>query len=176
MRIGFFNANGLSGKADTILHFIVEKKIDIFIIAETWLKPSASTLIRNTFINITKPTNFILNNGGRRSLGGIMVVCNPKYRQALRTVEIDQDQDYIILRIENYIIGAAYLSPSANDAKLEQFMTNVQQHATDLQCEYVIMGDINARIGNFSGDTLTNKRGRQLIQIIHDLNLDILKG
>ena len=72
MRVGLFNANGLSGKADLILNFQKIEEIDIFIILETWLKSQDSSAILKPFVDLRQKDDLIIT-GGRRAVGGLLI-------------------------------------------------------------------------------------------------------
>ena len=91
----FFNANGLTGKAEDILDFAENEQCDIGIIVETWLRDTDSSIIRRPIFNVTKPSNEILLRGGRRGKGGILGFPTSDNHE-VRIVETDIEQKWIV--------------------------------------------------------------------------------
>lgn len=170
MRVGWFNANGIKAKDIFINNFINEQDIDIFFILETWLGPNNSSIFNDscTFINITnnsKATRII--NGGRRFPGGILGIAKPSISKNIQIIQ--QQETHCTMVISNIRLCAIYLPPSANPEVLNKIFESLRTDA-DAYHSTLLFGDINGRLGELTGDTLLNVRGRQLSDLIEQDN------
>jgi hypothetical protein len=169
-KIAFFNANGLAGKAEAILEFAKEQDIDIFFVAETWMIPDTSSPIRQPFLNITKPIKGILT--GRTGTGGILGFCKPEFRPVIRTIEIDKENNYGILRILDYTVAVGYFSPALPNRTVTKFIDTVAAITNGWEEDTIILGDFNARHTAF-GDSINSTRGRALLEHITNHRLSV---
>lgn len=161
MRIGFFNANGLSGKLELVLEFMETQELDLIFICETYFLPNQQHRgMGRMFLNLTKPDGRI-NTGGRRAIGGIAGYCKPELTNQIRSIHTDVNCNYTILDVAGLIVAVGYFPPSMDNQAVPEFMELVHNLVGDRQC--VVVGDFNARMGDYSGDHHTNGRGALLL-------------
>lgn len=166
-RFALFNTNGLVGKADSAMQFAQEQNIDIFLLVETWLKPDDSTCIARPFINVTKNANVILDHGGRRGQGGILIFGKPEFRTAVRMIEKCENDNWVILKVLEYTVAVGYFPPTLPHEKLTEFLDKVEELTNGLEGEVIVLGDFNARHTSF-GDHCSNTRGTVLYNYLEE--------
>ena len=173
MRVGTFNANGLAGKADPILNFSQHNELDITVITETWLAPNGNIpILKNIIVNLTNANNEIIQ-GGRRYTGGVLIFASPAFRNSVRVVFEDPNNNYAILKIDGIFITAGYFAPSEPHQTLLDCIDKSLETAAG--ADLIVLGDLNARVGAVVGDHQTNQRGRALIEHIEEKMLTIIK-
>jgi hypothetical protein len=173
-KFGFFNANGLQGKADEIIDFVHTHNIDIFFVVETWLNPNDSTYIIRPFLNVTQDTNQVIAAGGRRARDGILgFTVTPALNNFIRILEIDPKNYYAFLRIVDVTIGVAYFPPSLNNEILDEFLERADHFSSAFDSQCVLLGDFNARVGQVSRDSVETPRGRHLLNLLDQSPLSI---
>ena len=170
MRVGFLNCHGLSGKADPIKLLAQENSVDIMILTETWLKSNDSTLIWSPWSNLVDH-NMEIITGGKRGKNGLLVFGNPKYRAHYREIYVDPHKQFLVCQFANTIIAAAYIPPSAEHTDLTRFLDKTFELTEDAQ-DLIIVGDLNARMGAFTGDSATNPRGNWFLDKLQEYNLN----
>jgi hypothetical protein len=168
-KFAIFNANGLAGKADAILKFSEELDIDIFFVLETWLIPDKSPLIQRPFINITKPHRVV---GQGRPSGGILGFCKHEYQAHIRPIEIDEEKNYVVLRILDLVVAVGYFSPGIDNNCIPTFIDKVAELSNNWEEPTILMGDFNARHRAFQ-DTTTTGRGTILHGQILEHHLEV---
>lgn len=173
MRMAVFNANGLSGKDPEILDFSYSQGIDVFCIVETWLTPLKTTVIRNPCLNLTHENNEILV-GGRRGKGGVLVFTSPDYTNSTRVVYADPANHFAVLKVADLLLGVGYFPPSLDDAVVFAAIDKVLEVADGQDC--ILMGDFNARMGQFSGDTAVNTRGTRFINYLAESAISLWRS
>lgn len=173
MRIAVFNANGLNGKDQEILEFSYSQGIDIFCIVETWLTPLKTTVIRNPCLNLTQENNEIIA-GGRRGKGGVLVFTSPAYSNSTRVVYQDPANHFAVLKVADLLLGVGYFPPSLDDAVVFAALDKVLEVADGADC--ILTGDFNARMGQFSGDTASNPRGREFIDYLAESAISLWRS
>jgi hypothetical protein len=157
MRIGFFNANGLSGKLELVLDFMENQELDLIFICETYFLPNQHHRgLGRMFLNLTKPDGR-LQSGGRRAIGGIAGYCKPALTNQIRAIHTDEHCNYTILDVAGALVAVGYFPPSMDNRAVPDFLQLVHTLAGEKEC--VIIGDFNARMGELSGDHHTNGRG-----------------
>lgn len=161
-----FNANGLSGKADSIHLFAKIKKVDFVFVTESWLKPEASPVFKNVFLNLTRTFASPIA-GGRRHTGGIIGYSPSGKHDDVRGVFLHPEGHFALLEIDKVLVAACYFPPSLEDSILDELFEAVELHAHDAQ-EVVMLGDFNARMGALTEDTVLNQRGRKLRDELED--------
>jgi hypothetical protein len=162
MNVALFNANGLAGKADGILNYANQNRIDLFIIVETWLCSVDSSPISHPVINLVNPV-FGPITGGRRGKGGILVFCQPKWQNEVQTLVLDPNRNFLIFRLNGIIWAVGYFAPSVADQLLFDFLDLVQGMSQEYTEEVIVLGDFNSRLGIVSGDHAVNPRGTKLL-------------
>jgi Reverse transcriptase (RNA-dependent DNA polymerase)/Endonuclease-reverse transcriptase len=165
MRVLCYNAQGLVAEADSILKFASTEQVDLAIVYETWLFDYDSPIFRNVIVNIAEPALSSLR--GRRATGGIIIFCNnPQYKNEITVLENDPERHYSIIQVEETIIVAIYLPPSANNENLIQILDRSLEIAGGK--DLVICGDLNARLGLFADDHASDQRGNLLLNYLYE--------
>jgi hypothetical protein len=160
MLVSLFNANGLSGRLDRVLNFQEENKIDLMLITETHFTPNSST--KNPIFSHTKTSDGTIN-GGRKAKGGIAGYLHHTHDPSLiEHLIVDPDCNYVIFRWCGAVFGLGYFPPDHSDIQEKMFELIEQTLDTAADAPCVILGDFNARMGAFSGDSNTNPRGMAL--------------
>lgn len=168
MRIGIFNCNGISGKADLIFKYCEENNVDYMMLLETWLRETSTNRgLGSPFVNLTKPDNRSIV-GGRRAIGGIAGYKFNNFIEKPRIIHSDIEANYTIMMVGQITMGVGYFPPRENyDIKLITFLEKV----VELSCDgpVIIGGDFNARAVEF-GDHTNNARGRKLVEWYDNIN------
>lgn len=167
LRIGYFNADGISTQRREIGEFVREHQLDVFLVQETFLKPS----MRDPKIS---NYNLVRNDRTTSRLGGTLIY----YKRSLHCVPIDPPAlTYIeasICRLgmtghAPITLVSAYLSPThpriLTRSDLEALM--------GLGGSVILAGDLNAK--NTSWNCLsTTSRGTLLESLSDPLGFDII--
>ena len=161
IRVGHFNARGLEGKENLIAQFAKMEKIDVMFVVETWMKPRKVSIINTVFLDMRNWIEDEVYQGGRRSPGGILAFCDPALRSSIRVAYEDPNKHFAIIEMLDWIIGIAYFPPSVDHQLIFDFMDAVKERAGD--GKFVIVGDLNARMGRYSEDSARNTRGRLMV-------------
>ena len=83
---------------------------------------------------------------------------------------MDADSNYTIIEWQGVVIGLGYFPPKTTysspemEVKLYDLLEQTLVFADGGPC--VIMGDLNARMGELTGDHATNPRGRALAEYL----------
>jgi hypothetical protein len=161
-----FNANGLSGKADSIHLFADRHKSDFVFVVETWLKPGSSPVFKNVFLNLTR-TVVSAVAGGRRHTGGILGYSPTGKQNDVRGVFLHPEGHFALLEIDSVLVAICYFPPSLEDEVLDELFEQVELHAGD-EKEVLLLGDFNARMGTLTEDSVLTRRGRKLAACLDD--------
>ena len=173
MLVHLFNANGLAGKAEEICQFNSQVQVDLSFIVETWLSPAASVPFRPHIANLMTE-NLQDTLGGRRSTGGILVFGKRSLHQnQYRVLFEDKDSCFIALEVVDVILIGCYVSPSQPEEKLTQILTKAEELSAGFTKNCVVFGDLNARMGEVTGDSMTNSRGRRLLGELENTPLTV---
>ena len=93
----------------------------------------------------------------------------------MRVLYEDKDQCYLALLVNDIILLAAYIAPSRADAKLQEILAKAEELSDGFQKQIIVFGDLNARLGEATGDSAINPRGRLLLEELVDSQLSIQK-
>lgn len=156
-----------------ILQFNDIHSIDIFCIVETWNATGKSPVINQHFINITNTIEgYVERTGaGRRSQGGILCFCHPDLKHEITVIYTDPSNNFVVFRVRDIMVAAAYFPPSASDHLVTEFFTKVLELAENQPC--ILMGDFNARMHYKTNDTRMNIRGRIVAQYLDESPLHL---
>ena len=163
MRVGLFNACGITGKADNISTFSVTHGIDLMVVVETHLtKTNSLSGIGKPFINLMQPDFRIHGKQQGRGHHGVCAFADPPFSTSHIKLSEDPGANFIIFKLSDLIIGFGYFPPinEEMDRKLLDFLDQMIDLAGDSPC--LAFGDFNARLGILTGDDRTNGRGEQL--------------
>jgi hypothetical protein len=160
MLVGLANVHGLAGKDLHIMDFFDRQKLDLFCLVETWNKPQQTPQIHNNFINITKQHL----NTNRRNKGGILCFARTEIQKDIEIIFTDINNDYVIIKIHGKYITIIYSAPNDNNNNIIEAIKKSKETAGDQPC--IIMGDLNARMGEKTNDTIYNTRGRILARYL----------
>ena len=158
INISFININGLgSGKIDTVKQYIEKEKIDVMILVETWLRKGDHNPFGKTMVDIRKECDDE-NNSRSRGSGGIIIIVRPTLRHVIDIIEIDNNNNWVKIKIGSEVLTSAYYPIVGME---EEFITFWNNRSRDIN-KGIIVGDLNARMGSYSGDHFTNRRGTWL--------------
>lgn len=159
-----YNIQSLQSKKSLLQNLLNEKKVDICLLNETWLKPSS---IIPHFPNY----NFIHKNS-KNSHNGVAILVNHHIKYKLIDTRFSESIQNICISIETELGQIAILciySPPSNrfdSTKLKDLINNIPKPC-------IIMGDFNAHSIAF-GCRSDNSRGRCLYNIIDEFDLCIM--
>lgn len=171
MRLALFNANGISGKADIIARKMQEYTIDIVNVVETHER--AERALMHPKLMVCREMTQERAIGGRRANGGISIVAPDMGKEEFQTHVLDPEGNFIIYVIEDTVIAVGYFPPAewASD-KLFSFLNQAEEYAGERPL--IIMGDFNARMGEYTGDhAVTPGRGERMREWIEGSTLQL---
>ena len=173
MKCGLININGLSGKDHAVITTLATGEVDLMFLTETQLPVNRVLGINPTWIvSHHSSTRAVQAAGGRNTTDGVMIIARTKeLADSIRLLH--EEKGLSIIRLESTTIACVYSAPSDNDNKILELVTQAQEIADDT--ELLVIGDFNARLGNFSGDHQLNRRGRILLQHLQESNLLYLR-
>lgn len=143
--IGLWNARGLSTKViqDVLSHCLC---YSVLFITETWL-PKSSLL----------PTNWRQEHVyGPRGTQGICCLVNPDCPLPVSRLTVDSIYS-LSIRLGPLTLTCLYIPPSLPIHDTLRVLDSISLPSNSLIC-----GDFNARLGDLTGDTITNARGTQM--------------
>jgi hypothetical protein len=161
-KAGFININGIQSKAENIKNVIIEQKLDIMILVETWLLPSSNSGIVGSVVDVREE----LRPNSSRGHGGIMVVAAPWLKNHITLVSTSDDKTWVLLKVDTIHLVCGYFPPSYSDEKFCQFWKEVQNMAEEYD-NLLVVGDFNARM-EMVGDLRNNRRGNWLSNFLSD--------
>ena len=163
MLVHFININGLAGKVEEIRRFNDTNNIKLCMLVETWLAPNASIPFRPYINNITTTNNDYSTRGGRRNTGGILIFSPLNAISPPNSLLFtDPDGCFSIIKLSDIILIAAYISPSQPDTKIDDLLLKTEQFTEGFSQLCIIIGDLNARMHQDTGDSTVNTRGKKL--------------
>ncbi|KAJ3338415.1 hypothetical protein HDU83_008171, partial [Entophlyctis luteolus] len=77
--------------------------------------------------------------------------------------------------MQDIVIVVAYIPPSAPDGIVDDVIQQASTLSNGFELRCIIVGDLNARIGDATGDTATNTRGTVLLQALATTPLRVQK-
>ena len=180
MKVGLFNANGLAGKLDLIDEFINKNGLDLCCILETHFREAVTHRgMGRPFINLIKPDLRDIT-GGRRAIGGVAIYSKDGQPVAHRVIHTDPSANFIIISIQNMILGLGYFPPTPDsmDQTFQEYCTRMSLLCQD--CPGIMLGDFNTRMGARVGDSTINTRGRSfgkwLDETVHAIREEPVAG
>jgi Reverse transcriptase (RNA-dependent DNA polymerase)/Endonuclease-reverse transcriptase len=174
MRIGFLNIQGASGKGPQILSLAKNMNLDLLFLCETYLLSTESCGIPGS--NIIKNLCQIkpVTEKGKRTTHGLLLYCpNSTFGNTITFLE--ETMNYMVCKINEYIFVFIYWQPSANDEELVDLIDKLFN--TYSQQKLIIFGDLNAQLGtiiNPKKPSRPNRRGKLLLDLLDEINLDIV--
>ncbi len=181
----FMNVQGIIGKTFLFYNEIQKIDPDVFCFVETWHIRKQNHRLYDKYKIFEKYGTRVGNVG--RFKGGMIV----GIRDNVESTLLLMNDEYCIVKIEKTVFAFTYLSPALDNEIMYDMFQNIQNN-TKHEETLILLGDLNARIGNFeneiqdlddtpldsrkSKDITVNKRGRILIDIIIDFDLKILNG
>ena len=166
LSIGLWNANGLRA---TVISDILQhaSSFSLLIITETWLR-SPSRL----------PTNWsqyhmygaTIPGAGNRGSGGVCALVSPSC--PFPVYQLPSPNAYTLsLKVGPFRLLCLYLSPSMSVTDTMSLLCSLPMHPNTILC-----GDFNARLGDLTGDSLVNSRGRAFLPWMEERQLIVLNG
>jgi Reverse transcriptase (RNA-dependent DNA polymerase)/Endonuclease-reverse transcriptase len=164
-KIGLFNVAGLADKADYVSRLIATNRIDILCLTETWETPLAAPIFgQHSLLSLPKP-----KGDSRRGVAGLKIIArNPVLASITRIIETDEiNYYYAIVMVGPILLALCYFPPnSAHDNPCYEFIQKIAREYGDAP-NVVLLGDFNGR-STAVGDTLTNTRGRRMLELLDD--------
>ena len=155
-----WNVNGLSKKKLQDKEFLKNvKKYDIICLSETWTKKSSEVMINGFKHFHAQSVNMCKK--GRRS-GGVIVYVKNKLIDGVTCIKTDTNNIWLQLSatffgwVEDIYLLNTYIPPQNSiyfDNQMEMIETDIITYSN--QGKIIIMGDLNARVGN-EPDYITN--------------------
>ncbi|KAI9325336.1 hypothetical protein BDR26DRAFT_962721 [Obelidium mucronatum] len=139
---------------------------------ETWLSPQASVPFRPHIANLMT-LNLNPTAGGCRATGGLLAFASPGAPKNYRVIFEDKDSCYMALQVGDVVLIPVYLAPAQPDTKLQELLVKAEELSDRFSKRCVVFGDLNARIGEESGDSMTNPRGRLLLDELTNSQLSL---
>lgn len=159
-----FNANGFKPQADLVRDFLVRHQIDIFLVQETFLKPS---------VRAPRFANYVaVRNDRSTAKGGTLIY----YRRALHCSPLDPPSltniECSVLRVamtghQPIIIASVYLPPS------KDILESDLRTLFALGPSVLLVGDLNSKHGDWNSSK-ENPNGRALSRLIDVLNFNVI--
>lgn len=152
----------LSNKREEIGNLVDKIVPDIVFLNETKLsKDVKMQYCKEKDLNWTFLHEDAKENG--HCCGGIAVGVSRDLRNACSVDKLDVKIPILKLEFEDFLIFGCYAAPT-RWTNLEFFDTisRVRQYSNLTSKPYMLIGDLNARIGNLPGDMCMNTRGRLL--------------
>ena len=143
--IGFLNVCSLRGKVREVADFLSSRGVDVFGLAETWLKPSISEgELEVSHYNLFRKDRL------HRHGGGVCVYCHESLSVRRRT-DLESDALEIMwLDIGNsrtcIRIGCGYRPPHMTQAYWDAFEANVEGACFGTHATTILVGDFNIDI------------------------------
>lgn len=168
LKLGFFNACGVREQRDEIATFLRDHNLDIFLVQESFLKPSHRD---------PKIANYKLVRNDRplRGGGGTLIY----YKRSLYCMPIDPPPlshfEVSVCRIgmtghQSITLVSAYIPPNASAS--ERIRPDLET-LLGLSSSVIIAGDLNAKHISWNSHS-NNPRGRSLELLSSHLNFDVI--
>jgi hypothetical protein len=164
LNIGLFNARGLAVNAvdDLLSHC---QHLHLLFITETWLAANRSNL----------PTTWtqhhchaVQNNNHIRNSAGLCLLINPSFPYTVN--RLPSSSPYLLLAtVGNLTLACTYLPPHWPFLECLNVLSQIPITANTIIC-----GDFNARMGEWTGDTSWNPRGRPMKRWLERHSLTVL--
>jgi hypothetical protein len=136
------------------------------LVTETHFSTNSSTF-KPIFSATQTSSTFI--NGGRKGKGGIAGYLRDTHDPAnVQILFIDKDSYYAIFLWKGVTFGLGYFSPDSMEAEAKMYSMLEQTSLFANGGPSIALGDFNARMGEVSGDTTMNPRGRRLASYLEE--------
>lgn len=168
VRIGFANVQGVANRCQGVTQFMSTRKLDIFFLVETWLIEEQSfSNLRGVFTEM-RLSKSELSVNAKRGKEGIIVLANEGVKSLISIVKKSVSKRWIVLKVADFYIACCYFPPltAATNEEMFEFFSYIQEHKDIDYDRLVIVGDINARLGDMTGDDSINTRGTWLKKTI----------
>lgn len=165
------NTRSIRNKSDLIKEFLLDSKLDILALTETWLQGNND---QYSIRDIT-PTNYVFKHIDRKSRGGgVGLIYNKAFnfkskpRNEFRSFELI---DVVISGSNSIRVTVIYRPPpsNTNHLTLELFFTESRAFLEEINNEpgrLLISGDFNFHI-----DDVNNNNSKKFLELINDFNL-----
>ena len=173
---GWLNVRGVRGSLEEIIQLMDDRHLSFLILGETWLKPM--DILRHT--SITFDLRFPSKDSSRgRGIHGLMVVRNVKLTEPQDFSEVERDagtHSYIWFKFRGMVFGGFYLPPSMEITACIECLQSTARYPIphDLEEPVFMAGDLNMRLGNLTGDLVTNFRSN-VMYTLQDLGLSWIR-
>lgn len=165
-RISLWNANGLG---TTVVHDVLShcSCTDVLFITETWLlHPTRLPTDWDQYHLYGTP----VQSTYRGSMG---VACLISPHCKLPVLQLPSPNNYsLLMKIGDLHILCLYLPPSLSQTAVDSLLSALPIHYPNM----ILCGDFNARLGELTGDSVLNPRGRLLQQWTDTNQLAILNS
>lgn len=165
IKVGFANVNGIANKLDAIREKIKKFEVELLFLVETWVCDHQSVNLRNIVVEVSHP--YI---DGKRGVGGIIILAAPWLVDKVKVVKISECKKWCLIKVGATHFSCGYFAPRKSydsDISFQLFMKEVSEIG-EIVNELIILGDFNARLGDVSGDSFVNCRGRWLRTVLED--------
>jgi hypothetical protein len=147
---------------------MLKQNTDLLLIQEHWLKKDQNIPFGNTIAKTSEEADIIIT-GGRRAKGGLAIIANDRTAPLCKVLA--ETKHYIHIKVNELNILNLYIAPSAPDS----ILLDVFDYASEINGPCILLGDINARFGEFSRDSATNKRGAQFLEYLPNYFFELLE-
>lgn len=180
MRVAEWNAEGLSeAKQNAAVSAAVDLHIDAIILVETWVRytgsmqqPQRDTWSRMDLVHQKNDPR------AKRGEGGISLLYDQRLNASV--YRRDPESRWCIWLTNNVTIAVFYAEPSVTleqyQDTLDRFSTAIHEGRAFRPGPIVVLGDFNARLGNITGDSLTNPRRSATTDFVCASSLTLLSG
>jgi hypothetical protein len=168
LNIAYCNVRGLNENClNNLLSSIHTNQINIVVAAETWFMNRTQYKSHSFFIaESTYPTN---PSTCRRQDGGLVLLASPSIANKLYVTSTTKYS--INIQIDGSNLSFVYFPPSLSDNQIDNELKSIGF----TNC---IIGDFNIRLGNLSGDKLSNAKSRKitLYNYLHQYHLSYIRN
>ena len=157
LNIAYCNVRGLD---DSCLNYLTSSihtnKFDLVVASETWFMNRTKYQSHSFFI--TESTYPLHSSINRRQDGGLVLLASPFLANKISIISITQFT--INIQIDHSKLSFVYFPPSLTDTQIDYELQSISY----TNC---IIGDLNVRLGNLSGDKLSTAKSRKTILYQH---------
>ena len=169
IKCGFININGVKNKVDKVKSVMSRENLDILICVETWLEVGDNAGVRPLLVDIRKGRR----DGMFRGNGGICILVKKGIK--VRVIHEDVNKNWVMLGVGNNKIIAAYFSPSEDERKVRELLGMVDNMISNNE-RIMIVGDLNGRVKELTGDSTLCARGRWMKEFIINSGMGIRRS
>jgi len=164
------NIRSLNNKVTDLMEYVIDKNIDFMFVTETWL---SGTSLDNPIISEINKYDYKIHHVWRENRRGGGIAVLTKYRNLMKTNKSNnisyESFEYLefSLNIKRELkICIIYRSPTSSIKEFLEDFTYYLNQVTDLNDNFIIMGDFNIHYDNKS-----NKYSKQFIDILEVFDL-----